>query len=57
MGRCGVPRSRPALIQAFYEALLAGVKQAKDLGVQGRFEKLTPVVEKTFDLPTMTSAA
>jgi phospholipid transport system substrate-binding protein len=46
-----------AVIQAFYDALLVGMKQAKDLGVQGRFEKLTPVVERTFDLPTMTRIA
>jgi phospholipid transport system substrate-binding protein len=47
----------PALIQTFYDALLAGLKQAKDLGVQGRFEKLAPVVERIFDLPTMTRVA
>ncbi len=47
----------PARIQAFYDALLAGMKQAADLGVQGRYEKLAPVVQQTFDLRTMTRVA
>jgi len=44
-------------IQRFYDVLLAGMKQAKDLGVQGRFEKLAPAVQDTFDMPTMTRVA
>ena len=47
----------PAKIQAFYDTLLACMKGAQDLGVQGRFEKLNPVVQQTFDLATMTRIA
>lgn len=47
----------PACIQAFYEVLLTCMKQAKDLGLQGRFEKLAPAVDRTFDLATMTRVA
>jgi phospholipid transport system substrate-binding protein len=44
-------------IAAFDDALLESMKQAKQLGVSGRYNKLKPVVEKTFDLEAMTSAA
>jgi phospholipid transport system substrate-binding protein len=47
----------PARVQAFYDVLLAGMKQAKDLGIQGRFEKLAPAVASTFDMATMTRVA
>jgi phospholipid transport system substrate-binding protein len=46
-----------ARIQAFYDVLLAGMKQAQNLGVQGRYEKLAPAVRQTFDIPTMTRVA
>ena len=46
-----------ARIQAFYDVLLNGMKHAQDLGVQGRFEKLAPVVQETFDSATMTRVA
>ncbi len=44
-------------IAAFDDALLESMKQAKQLGVSGRYNKLKPVIEKTFDLDAMTSAA
>jgi len=44
-------------IVAFHEALLDSMKQAKQLGVTGRYNKLKPVIERTFDLSTMTSEA
>lgn len=47
----------PARIQAFYDVLLTCMKQAKDLGIQGRFEKLAPAVASTFDMATMTRVA
>lgn len=47
----------PAKIQAFYDALIAGMKNAKDLGAQGRYEKLAPVVRQTFDTANMTRVA
>lgn len=44
-------------IVTFHDALLDSMKQAKQLGVTGRFNKLKPVIERTFDLSTMTSEA
>jgi phospholipid transport system substrate-binding protein len=46
-----------ARIQAFYDVLLNGMQHAKDLGVQGRYEKLAPIVKETFDSATMTRVA
>jgi phospholipid transport system substrate-binding protein len=39
------------------DALLDTMKQAKDLGVKGRYDKLAPVLAKTYDLPLMTRIA
>jgi phospholipid transport system substrate-binding protein len=52
-------RSDPAVrsITAFYDALLAVMKDAQRLGFQGRYDKLTPVIRATFDLPAMTRIA
>ena len=44
-------------IRAFYDALLAAMKQADQLGVRGRYDKLAPVIRSTFDLPAMTRIA
>jgi len=41
-------------VQTFYDALLSSMKQGKQLGMKGRYEKLKPVIEQTFDLPGMT---
>jgi phospholipid transport system substrate-binding protein len=57
MGRAYGAASGPAKIQAFYDVLLAGMKNAKDLGVEGRYEKLAPVVRQTFDTANMTRVA
>ena len=46
-----------APIRAFYDALLAVMKQAEQLGVRGRYDKLAPVIRSTFDLPAMTRIA
>ena len=46
-----------APIRAFYDALLAAMKQADQLGVRGRYDKLAPVIRSTFDLPAMTRIA
>jgi phospholipid transport system substrate-binding protein len=53
------PATDPAARQvaAFDDALLDSMKQAKQLGITGRYNKLKPVVERTFDLQAMTSAA
>jgi len=48
--------SDPAVapIQSFYDTLLVSMKQGKQLGVKGRYEKLKPVIEQSFDLSGMT---
>ncbi len=43
-----------APVQSFYDALLSTMKQVKALGIKGRYEKLKPVIEQSFDLPGMT---
>ena len=40
-------------IDGFDSALIETMKDAKALGFTGRYHKLTPVVERTFDIPTM----
>jgi len=46
-----------APIRAFYDVLLATMKQADQLGVRGRYDKLAPVIRATFDLDAMTRIA
>jgi phospholipid transport system substrate-binding protein len=46
-----------ARIRAYCDALLDTMKHAKELGVQGRYDKLAPVVRATFDLSAMTRIA
>jgi phospholipid transport system substrate-binding protein len=41
------------VIQSFYDVLLDVMKNADKLGVQGREQKLDPVIRKTYDLPLM----
>ena len=57
----GVARAQtdPAIdtVDAFDKALIETMKAASDLGVKGRYQKLDPVVEKTFNLPVMTRYA
>ncbi len=44
-------------ITSFYGSLLDTMKQAKQLGVKGRYEKLSPVLAKTYDLASMSRLA
>jgi phospholipid transport system substrate-binding protein len=44
----------PAVIQTFYAGLLDVMKQAQALGFDGRFKKLEPLVDNSYDLPLMT---
>lgn len=44
-------------IGGLYGALLDTMKQAKQLGVQGRYEKLAPILYKTYDLAGMSRVA
>ncbi|MET0217351.1 MAG: ABC transporter substrate-binding protein [Burkholderiales bacterium] len=58
-GHANAADADPAVapIRAFYDALLAAMKQADQLGVRGRYDKLAPVIRATFDLPAMTRIA
>jgi phospholipid transport system substrate-binding protein len=44
----------PAVIQTFYAGLIDVMKQAQALGFDGRFKKLEPLVDNSYDLPLMT---
>ena len=50
------PLTDPAAkqIRAFYDALLDSMKHAKEVDVNGRYRKLQPAVDATFDFATMT---
>jgi phospholipid transport system substrate-binding protein len=43
-----------ATLSAFYDTLLAVMKDGPKLGFAGRREKLAPVIHQAFDLPLMT---
>lgn len=45
------------LIKHFNDTLLATMQSAKELGYEGRYEKLEPVIGSTFDLDFMTQYA
>ena len=40
-------------VQTFYVTLVDSMQHAKELGVEGRYKKLEPAVDATFDLPEM----
>jgi phospholipid transport system substrate-binding protein len=44
-------------VRAFYDSLVAVMKQARELGINGRYEKLAPAIRATFDLAAMTRIA
>jgi phospholipid transport system substrate-binding protein len=44
-------------VRSFYSVLLDAMKNAQQLGVSGRYDKLAPAVKETFDLPAMTRIA
>jgi phospholipid transport system substrate-binding protein len=44
-------------VSSLSDALLDTMKRAKDLGIKGRYDKLAPVLAKTYDLPLMTRIA
>ena len=45
------------VIQQFQDGLLDTMKQAKELGIVGRYQHLRPEVEKAFDMPRMIRVA
>jgi phospholipid transport system substrate-binding protein len=45
------------LVQSFYGVLLSNMKDGRMLGEGGRYARLGPVVDRTFDIPSMTRLA
>src|SRR5215472_9979327 len=54
-----IPQVDPSAraIQSFYDSLVESMKQSRQLGILGRYNKLKPAVEQTFDIATMTQLA
>jgi phospholipid transport system substrate-binding protein len=50
----GDPKS---VVQSFYDALDETMKQGDELGFDGRYKKLEPVIRETFDVPVMAKIA
>jgi phospholipid transport system substrate-binding protein len=46
-----------AIVQSFYDALEETMKQGEELGFDGRYKKLEPVIHDTFDVPVMAKIA
>lgn len=54
----GRAQSNPAeIIEGFHATLLSVMREARQLGVRGRFARLEPVMAQVFDLPAMTRIA
>jgi phospholipid transport system substrate-binding protein len=53
----GEPDPAAARIRAYCDVLLETMKHAKELGIQGRYDQLAPVIRATFDLGAMTRIA
>src|SRR3954469_18362932 len=45
------------IISKFYDGLTASMRDGPSLGGEGRYRKLEPLVEATFNLPLMTQVA
>jgi phospholipid transport system substrate-binding protein len=46
-----------AIVQSFYDTLEETMKQGQELGFDGRYKKLAPVIHETFDTPVMAKIA
>ena len=46
--------SPTATVEVFHAALLGVMREARALGVRGRFERLRPAMARAYDLPAMT---
>jgi phospholipid transport system substrate-binding protein len=44
-------------VRGFYGVLLSNMRHGRVLGESGRFARLAPVVDRTFDIPSMTRLA
>jgi len=45
------------VVRSFYGVLLSNMRDGRILGESGRLARLAPVVDRTFDIPTMTRLA
>jgi phospholipid transport system substrate-binding protein len=56
VARAETAASDPAVhrIEMFYAALVETMKQGQQLGIEGRYKKLKPAIEVSFNLPEMT---
>jgi phospholipid transport system substrate-binding protein len=45
------------IVQSFYDMLLETMKQGEELGFEGRYKKLEPIIHQTFDVPVMAKIA
>lgn len=46
-----------AAVRGFYEVLLSTMREGPKLGAKGRYDRLAPVIDRTFDLAFMTRTA
>jgi phospholipid transport system substrate-binding protein len=51
------PAEPKAKVQVFYDTLQETMQQGDQLGFDGRYKKLEPVIHDTFDVPTMAKIA
>jgi phospholipid transport system substrate-binding protein len=54
MGSQAFAGQASTVVEKFYDQLQATMKQGHELGFSGRYKKLEPVIQSSFDLPTMT---
>ena len=45
------------VVRSFYSVLLSTMRDGRTLGQSGRYARLAPVINRTFDIPTMTRLA
>src|SRR5258707_621389 len=48
------PTLPQAVVQRFYDTLLSVMKDSKELGFSGRYQKLKPAIESAYNLPLMS---
>ena len=51
------PATASELISAFHDSLLGVMKEAKTLGIKGRYDRLAARIEQSFNLPLMIQVA
>jgi phospholipid transport system substrate-binding protein len=57
MERASAASDPQDVVRGFYGVLLSNMRDGRMLGESGRLARLTPAVDKTFDIPTMTRLA